>query len=102
MCRATIRFARQPDLVIFLHVPIEISQRLIDKRQDKNYLEGAHKDIYERDLAFQRDVLATYLEIAEKRKNWLVIDCVEDDQLLSIETIHHRIIDIVTGYFDLG
>ncbi len=85
----------QPDLVIYLHIPVEVSQKLMAARQDKEYLKGAAQDIHEADLDFQKQVVETYLELAQDRNNWVVIDCVSDNELRSIEDIQSELQKIV-------
>ena len=84
------------DLVIFLYVPVEISQKLLDKKSGTNsrrYIKGKKKDINEADVEYQKEVLKLYLELARKYKHWEVIKCVDSrGKLLSIETVHKKII----------
>ena len=46
----------EPDLVIFLHAPFEITRNLKDKRKDND---GIKNDIHERDLEFMKKVSDT-------------------------------------------
>jgi dTMP kinase len=86
------------DLVIFLYVPVEISQKLIEKKEGKErkYVKGQKKDIYEADVQYQRDVLKLYLELAKKNKHWEVIKCVDSKgKLFSIEQVHKKIVKVM-------
>lgn len=65
----------QPELIFFLDMPVEASRQLIEKRRDKKYLQGKKKDILEEDLTFQNAVRQTYLEMANKDKRWVVVEC---------------------------
>lgn len=65
----------QPELIFFLDMPVEASRKLIEKREDKKYLQGKKKDIFEENLNFQRKVRQTYLEMAKRDKRWIVINC---------------------------
>ncbi len=85
----------QPDLVLYLHIPVEISQKLMASRKDKDYLHGAAQDIHEGDLDFQNQVVETYLQVAKDRNNWVLIDCVKDNELRSIEDIQTEIQNVV-------
>ncbi len=85
----------QPDLVIYLHVPVAHAQELMRNREHKSYLASdANQDIHELDVRYQHEVVKTYLELAGTRDNWVVIDCVErrDDKLKSIERIHRELV----------
>ncbi len=81
----------KPDMVIFLNVTPDISEKLFAQREVKNPLIGkGGKDILEKDKAYQEKVRLLYLEIAKKEK-WIVIDCVRDGQLRKPEDIHEEI-----------
>jgi dTMP kinase len=84
----------QPDLVVYLHVPVELAQTLMKTRQHKSYLgQGEKQDIHEVDTVYQQRVVEMYLSLANNRDNWAVIECVDSEKqkLLAIEVIHHRI-----------
>jgi dTMP kinase len=85
----------QPDLVIYLHIPVEISQKLMGERTKKEYLKGAAQDMHEADPTYQKQVVETYLEVAEGRQNWIVIDCVTDNKLKSVDDIQTEIQNVV-------
>ncbi len=78
----------RPDIVIYLDVPTEISQRLISERYggDDN-----KKDIHERNLSYLADCgrAAAY---AAKKCGWHIISCVRDGRLRNIEDISAEII----------
>lgn len=77
----------KPDLVMFLDMPVEVSQKLLDKR----YLgDDAKKDIHERDLDFLRACRENALYTAEKR-GWSIIDCSDGEYPLPIEDVYTEI-----------
>ena len=81
----------RPDLVIFLDMPPEISERLIVARN--------RTDIHERDREYQRRCYKAYKELAQKY-NWLTINCSINDDPRSIEAIHEDIfkqVDVLLG-----
>lgn len=81
----------QPDIVIFLDVPPEVTTKLFAKRDIKNILiEKGGKDIHEADMAYQEKVRKLYLEVA-KREGWIVIECCKDGELRTREDIHEEI-----------
>lgn len=84
------------DLVIFLYVPVEISQKLLDKKADtsaRRYTKGKKKDINEANVEYQKEVLRLYLDLAKRNKNWEVIKCVDSKgKLLSIEKVHEKVV----------
>jgi len=88
----------QPDLVIFLDMPVEAAQTLINNRKERKYLKGKKKDIHEIDTEFQKRVRETYLQLA-KRKGWVTIKCAHRIKgkwkVRSPEDIHEEIYGIV-------
>ena len=81
----------KPDLVIYLDVPVEISQRLMTGRYngDEN-----KKDVHEANVTFLNNCRRSALYTA-KKQNWCVINCTENGKLLPIENIHKIICDVV-------
>ncbi len=88
--------AARPDVVILLHVPAAIAQQLIAKKAERKYLEGAKKDIIEKNLEQLKKAEAVYLEIAAMYpETFRVIECTEGGNLMSIDAIHERVWAIV-------
>lgn len=87
----------KPDLVIYLRVPVEISQGLIAKKDPREYLDGGKgvKDQYEADCAYQQRVANTYLELAEGRLDWQVVECTKEGIMRTPEDIHEEVFIIV-------
>lgn len=87
------------DVVIFLYVPVEISQKLIEQKAAREYTQGKKKDQYEANVAYQKEVLNLYLELAKKYKHWEVIKCVDSaGKLLSIEAVHQKVVKVLEKY----
>lgn len=83
----------KPDCVIFLDVPIEFSQKLMENR--KNKITGEDKkDIHESDIDYLIKCYNNSLYIADKY-DWKKINCVKDGELRTIEDIHEEIYNIV-------
>ena len=81
----------QPDLTLVLTVDPEISKKLLDNDNNAEaYKKGAKKDQHETDTDFQKAVFAEYQRNIEKL-GWEQIDCVENEKLLPINTIHEKI-----------
>ncbi len=78
----------KPDLVVFLDMPIEVSQKLMTERYNGD---EAKKDVHEADVAFLNRCRTAALYTAEKQ-GWRVIKCSRDGEPLSIEEIHGEII----------
>lgn len=74
-----------PDLNIFLYVPCEIGQKLVDLKGKRDYTEKK-RDIHESDIQHLKDAETAFLEIAKER-DWEIIDCVNNSKLMPIEEI---------------
>lgn len=81
----------EPDLIIFLDVPFEISQRLMKNRNNKITGE-INKDIHEKDSKYLKDSYNIAKDLAEKYR-WEIIECVKNDKLKSIEDINKEIMN---------
>ena len=83
----------EPDLVFFLDIPFDVSQKLMQNR--KNKITGNKvKDIHEQDAEYLRNAYNIAKELAMKYK-WNIVDCVENDSLRSIEEINGRMMEII-------
>jgi len=81
----------QPDLVLYMHVPLETSQTWVIERDQRIFELSELKDIYERDFEFQKKVQAMYLLLA-KEKGWEIVEyATPDGQIRSREKIHEDI-----------
>ena len=78
----------RPDKVLYLDVPPEVSQELLQKRYSGDL---SKKDIHEKDLAFLLHCRECAL-YAAKKLNWTVLSCAKDNILRTIEDIHHEIL----------
>jgi len=87
----TILGIPKPDVNIILHVTPEISQQLVDKKGDREYLKGKKRDIHEDDLNHLADAEKAYLDIAKRYPEFTLIECIENSTMLSAEIIHEKI-----------
>lgn len=78
-----------PDKVIFLDMPTEISQRLMDERYDAN---GGHKDIHESDLEYLENCRKAALFTAEF-SGWTIIPCGKGGEPRTIEDIAAEVLE---------
>ena len=79
----------RPDCVIFLDMPIEVSQKLLEKRYGG---ECGKKDIHERDVEYLYACRRAAL-YAAKKLGWTVLPCSNGDEPLSPDEIHKSIIN---------
>ncbi len=75
----------RPDLNILLYVPYDIGQKLVDRKEKRDYTD-MKRDIHEGDASHLKDAECSFLEVA-KEKGWVIIDCVRDGKLMQIEEI---------------
>lgn len=81
----------KPDVVIYLDMPVEISQRLMTRRYDGN---ENKKDVHEANVSFLEKCRKSALYTA-KKQGWNVIPCSDGVNPLPIDEIHKKIVDIV-------
>lgn len=77
----------KPDLVLYLDMPVEISQKLMTARYGGN---EAKKDVHECNTVFLERCRKAALYAAQ-RQNWRVITCAENNAPRTIEAIHQEI-----------
>jgi len=85
------------DITLLLDVTPEISQALVDKKGDREYVGGNKRDKNEEDLGLQRRTRDTYLKLAEK-ENWILIDCMQEGKLLGPDIIADKIYSEIKPY----
>lgn len=89
----------KPDEIIFLYVPPEVGQKLVDQKSEREYTKGMKRDIHEADINHLKDASEAYKYVADKF-NWKTINCAEDDEILTREKIHQDILSIVEDMLD--
>lgn len=83
----------EPDIVLFLNMPPKISMKLMENRDNK-FTGEKEKDIHEKDREYLEKTYKNAYELARKY-NWIIIDCIENDKLKSIDEIHNEIYKIL-------
>lgn len=81
----------KPSKVIFLDMPIEISQKMLSSRYDGD---ESKKDIHEKNIAFLISCRNAALYAAEKC-GWTILPCSKDGKPLPIEEIQKSLRDII-------
>jgi dTMP kinase len=89
----------KPDLTIYLHVPIEISQELIKTRTKGSEGLKSEVDLHEEDLGYMKRVQETYIELADSDSNWCTIECTNNNQMKSREEIAEEVWGAVREIF---
>ena len=81
----------RPDLVVYLDMPIEVSQKLLLSRYGGD---GEKKDIHESHLEFLR-ACGECARYAGQRLGWKVVPCARDGEPLPVEDIHRAVLAAV-------
>ena len=81
----------EPDAVIFLDMPVAVSQKLMTARYNG---EEAKKDVHEANISYLNACRKAALFAASKL-GWYVVPCADGDEPLPIAQIHARIYEIV-------
>ncbi len=74
----------EPDLVIYLDLPTDISERMMRQREAAT---GTAADIHEQDAAYLRCCRDNARKVANICR-WKIIDCSEDGHMRTVEDIH--------------
>ncbi len=81
----------KPDAVIYLDMPVDISQKLMTGRYGGN---ESKKDVHEADVVFLEKCRKSAL-YAASRQGWHIVQCSNGEEPYSIEKIHNDIMKIV-------
>lgn len=80
-----------PDLVIFLDMPVEVSQRLMTARYGGD---DSKKDIHEADTEYLRACRDSALYAAQ-RLGWRVVECSKNGEPLAVTEISGKILQLI-------
>jgi len=82
----------KPDKTIFLNVSPEMSQKLVLKKEEREYLKWWKKmDLHEEDTDHLKNAHASAMEVVESHPDWVKIDCEENSVMRSIDEITEMI-----------
>lgn len=88
----------QPDLSLFLDVPFSFTQQSLQTGragEDRAYLNGK-EDIHEKDLDFQKKVVAEYKHLLSTEPHLHRLDCVnENGEMKTAQAIHQQIVELI-------
>lgn len=87
----------KPDLVLYLDMPLDISQKLLRHRYDGD---DTKKDIHESNLRYLENCRKAALYAADKQ-GWQVITCGENGEPLDPAVITQRLIEHIEGVFSV-
>jgi thymidylate kinase/thymidylate synthase ThyX len=81
----------RPDLSVVLRVPAETAQKLVDQKGGRSYTDR-QRDIREADTNHLRKSVEVYDNLCQLfPKDFKELDCVRNDKLMDVETIHNLI-----------
>lgn len=83
----------KPDLVLFLDMPVAVSQKLMSSRYNGD---ESRKDVHECDVRFLNECREAALYAAE-RCGWKLVPCSDGEQPYSVEKINDVIFEAVCG-----
>lgn len=96
----------RPDMIVYLNLPIEVSQALLQKAKSKEaakasdfkkrYMKGK-TDVVEDNLKYMEDSRQSALKIIKSKNNWKKIECYVRGALRDIEDIHSEVLRVVSG-----
>lgn len=84
----------EPDMVIYLDMPIEISQKMMTSRYNGD---EEKKDIHEANVEYLQHCRKA-AKAAATQLGWKVIDCADGDRPRSIESIGYEIENLITKF----
>ncbi len=86
----------KPDFQIYLHIPHDIAQKLVDNKSEKEreYAQGKKRDIHEEDREHLRNAEESYSYLVETESNWEKVECMENNSLLTVQEIHQKIVSL--------
>lgn len=77
----------RPDISFVLRVPAEIAQGLVDQKEARNYTDKK-RDLHESDISHLQRAVSVYDEMCELfPRDFIRVDCVRNDQLMTIEAV---------------
>ncbi len=86
----------EADIVIFLDMPVEISQKLMSGRYNGD---ETKKDIHEANVAYLHSCRRSAL-YAAKKLGWKVVECSDGENALPIESVTEKIIKVINEVLD--
>ena len=81
----------KPDINLVLHMNPNISKKLLDKLNKKNYLENSRQDIHESNTEHLKRANEVYLELSELFDDFTLINCSPENILLNIKEVSQKI-----------
>ena len=84
----------KPDINILLKVPVEFAYKLQEQKAKRVYTDKK-RDINEVNAGYLGSVLKVYEDLSQEDPSWVIVECVQDNKLRSIEDVHKNIIQVL-------
>ena len=81
----------EPDLIIYLHVPTGVSQKLIKVKVQSEQGFKSEVDMHEEDVNYLQRVQNIYIDIAKEDSLWSTIDCSRNNQIIARDEIAEKV-----------
>jgi len=85
----------KPNLVIFLDVPINVSQRLVIKKGMRKYLGGVGHDIHEASKSHLAEAQKQVFDLVKKHTGWKKVECFKNGRLLTRQEIAAQVWQVI-------
>jgi dTMP kinase len=87
----------KPTAILYLDVPIKISQELLKKEssQNKKDYQKGKKDLVESSLKYLEDSKKGAIKMIKDNNNWITINCIKKGELKSIQEIGQEVFEKV-------
>lgn len=87
----------KPDLNIILHIPVDKTLELMKQRRKQAADGSVHKkqDLHEADKEHLKNAESAFLEIAKLFPNTKLVECMEEDDLLTPQQVHNKVWELV-------
>lgn len=93
----------RPDIILYLNVPLEITQQLLivkGNKKSKEYLNGK-SDQHEDNRQHLADAKESGLKMIAENNNWQKIECTANGEILSIDEIHIKIYENIKKFIEI-
>ncbi|MFA9262738.1 MAG: dTMP kinase [Undibacterium sp.] len=88
----------RPDRIVYLDVPVEVSQKLLsleEQKRKKVYLKKGQKDQAESNPKHLAESRENALRLVKKLNAWTKIDCAQKGEMLTREAIAEKVWQVI-------
>jgi dTMP kinase len=88
----------KPDLNVVLHIPAEVAQQMVDRKSanQREYANGAKRDLHESSLSHLKQAEKVYLEIARLfPRQFTLLECYQNKHVVEAQQINDQIAELI-------